>query len=397
MAIAPNSPAPSLRAVMRPVPQVAPEDSLERYLQTIRFLPVATLPVVHRGRLQGIVRVQDVMQSLATTASPSEREARLHSPIAPLVRAAPMILSPETSPQEAERRCADFGELLLPVVDAEGYYLGVVLATDLLVPDLPRPVPPRIGGMATPFGVYLTDGIHQAGAGNLALVATGSAIALLMTLTLALVEGGLRVGRALGWLPAYSHPRFDIGASDFGSLNPLATLGLTGIALIIFLSLLRATRLAGYHAAEHQTVHALERGERLVPEIVSRMPRPHPRCGTNLMAAGILFSLFWQIFAYVPMLREIPALFAAIGAACFWRPFGTLLQEWFTTRPATPRELASGIAAGEELVWKYLHSPPARPRLWRRLWNMGLVQTLAGMLLTFWALELIPFVRSFLS
>jgi uncharacterized protein YqhQ len=36
-------------------------------------------------------------------------------------------------------------------------------------------------------------------------------------------------------------------------------------------------------------VHAIERGEPLVLEVVRRMPRVHPRCGTNLVAGIALF------------------------------------------------------------------------------------------------------------
>jgi hypothetical protein len=284
----------------------------------------------------------------------------------------------------------------LPVADADGYCLGVVLAGDLFAPEMPPQPPPRIGGMATPFGVYLTDGNNQAGVGNLALVSSGVAMALMMLLTVGIVEGGLWLGRHYGVLPMFPAIGLDSEPSPNHPIAGFASLSLRGVALIVFLSLLRVTRIAGYHAAEHQTVHALERGERLTPEVVGRMPRPHPRCGTNLMAAGILFSMFLQIFTYVPILSDSPYLVAALGAAFLWRPFGTFLQDWFTTRPASERELASGIAAGADLMTQYLTRPPSRPRLLRRIWSMGLLQTLVGMLLTLSLLELIPFVRSLL-
>src|SRR2546423_10530097 len=59
----------------------------------------------------------------------------------------------------------------------------------------------------------------------------------------------------------------------------------------LFLLFVRALPLVQYHAAEHQAVHAMERGEPLDPEIVRRMPRVHPRCGTNIMAGGMVFLI----------------------------------------------------------------------------------------------------------
>ena len=57
------------------------------------------------------------------------------------------------------------------------------------------------------------------------------------------------------------------------NLTTATRIGLNLLALTLFLLLMRVSRLAGYHAAEHQTVHAMERNETLVPEIVCRMPR----------------------------------------------------------------------------------------------------------------------------
>jgi CBS domain-containing protein len=381
---------------MRPAPALAPEDSLERFLHTIRFLPVTALPVVRAGRLVGMAHIEDALPLLAGETEAGRSEA-LQRPVAVIVRPPTAVIHPDMTPEEAGRLCAAHGAALLPVMDDAGYCLGVVVAGDLFAPELPPAPPPRLGGMATPFGVYLTDGTHQAGAGNLGLFASGAAIAVLMIVTIGLVEGGLWLARHYGLLPPHTFVRLDSDTSQLSPMLGLAALGLRGVALIVFLSLLRVTRVAGYHAAEHQTVHALERGERLTPEIVGRMPRPHPRCGTNLMAAGILFTTFWQLLTYVPILNESPYLFSAVVTAFLWRPFGSFLQEWFTTRPASPRELASGIQAGEELMHKYLNSPPMRPRLLRRLWNMGLLQTLTGMLLTLYVLQLIPLVGSFLS
>ena len=49
-----------------------------------------------------------------------------------------------------------------------------------------------------------------------------------------------------------------------------------------------------------------------------------------------------------------------------------------TTRPASDRQLAAGIAAAEDLERKFLQAVPRRPAFWRRLWCMGLPQTFLG-------------------
>ena len=59
---------------------------------------------------------------------------------------------------------------------------------------------------------------------------------------------------------------------------------------------------------------------------------------------------------------------------------------------ADPRELASGIAAGNELLDRYLQESPARPSVARRIWCSGMLQVMLGASLL-WALLLLwPYV-----
>jgi hypothetical protein len=56
-----------------------------------------------------------------------------------------------------------------------------------------------------------------------------------------------------------------------------------------------------------------------------------------------------------------------------------VLQTFLTTRPATPRQIEAGIRAATEIVSRYQAHPDYRARLWKRFWNRGLLQTLAGL------------------
>jgi hypothetical protein len=239
--------------------------------------------------------------------------------------------------------------------------------------------------MATPFGVYLTDGSHQAGAGNLALVASGAAMAITFALAGACVSGALWMANRYLHAPILTVLDLDVAPTTHDPFAGLLALGVQLIAYILFFLIMRFTVLAGYHAAEHQTVHAIERHEALDPGVVARMPRAHPRCGTNLMAAVILFSMLRTLFNAFPVLGEYSEVIAGVATVFSWRTVGTFLQERFTTRPASYRQLVSGIAAGNELLTKYVTEPPMRTRLWRRVWCMGIVQSLIGMMLV-WGL-----------
>ena len=93
--------------------------------------------------------------------------------------------------EEIGRLCAAHGLDVIPVVDADNYCLGIVSVTDLLLPEMPYSKPPVVGGMATPFGVYLTNGSLQAGVGNGALVAAGALMGAMMLTSYGVLQGSL--------------------------------------------------------------------------------------------------------------------------------------------------------------------------------------------------------------
>ena len=367
----------SLRSVLRPAPHLSPEDSLGRFLQTARHWPVTELPIMEDGKLIGVVSQESAIATLAEPFPPS-RDALLQRPLRDFLQEPAAVARPDMTTLEIGLLCAAQGLPQIPVVDEAGFCHGLILYSDLLLPERPRPKPAIIGGMATPFGVYLTDGTRQAGAGNLALMATGALMALLFAATTLLVTGGLDYIKFHHWLPAAW-----FAETPQGSITPLpnalAAAAAYAVVFFLFVFMMRLTALAGYHAAEHQTVHAIERDEPLIPDVVCRMPRPHPRCGTNLMAAGFVFVTLMTIGMAIPGLGDEAYLPAALITLFTWRRVGTFLQAYFTTRPASLKQLQSGIAAGEELLTRYYQSPPSRVRMAQRVWSMGIVQVFIGM------------------
>ena len=161
--------------------------------------------------------------------------------------------------------------------------------------------------------------------------------------------------------------------------------------------LFRLTWVTGYHAAEHQVVHALEAGDDLVPHVVREKPRVHPRCGTNLTVALMIISVFWYWDSLRHTLNEVGLGFGVIFAVLFvlwsWRRLGGLAQQYVTTRPATPGQIRSGIAAAEQLIADYRKNPYRSAGVFRRIWNMGLLQVLSGFALVIGVLAMLQWLR----
>lgn len=248
------------------------------------------------------------------------------------------------------------------------------------------PPVPRLGGMATPLGVYLTDGVSSGGAGFWGLFLSGLLLGTLglcaQAVTLGLLHGLARdAGLAGAGVTALS-PHWGAWLTQLGGwLAPGA------LSMLLIFTFLRLTPLAGTHAAEHQVVHCLERGAPLMPECVRRMPRVHPRCGTNLVVGFALFHVMF-VAAFAAAQAEnyatldcvtLGLVAAAPVTLLFWRRLGGWVQRWLATRPATDAQINSAIFAARQVLGRRAkRAGPVRFRLGRRVWAMGLAQVMLG-------------------
>ncbi len=261
----------------------------------------------------------------------------------------------------------------LPVLDEEGRYRGVVSRADVLSAMSNGVRPALVGGMATPLGVWLTDGTRSGGAPPLGLFLSGVLMAFCLFAATGIL-GAFLWPFSHDWAMMAFSGRIGAALDNSGGWF---NLGATVLHGVIFLGLFRLMPIAGVHAAEHQTVWALERGLPLTPEFVEKMPRAHPRCGTNLMA---LSGLIMIAITHLPDFSPPFVLMVLIFAFFFWRSFGTALQQNFTTRPASKKQIAGGIRAAQELIAKYQEEPFVQAPATFRLLNSGIFWAALGIM-----------------
>ncbi len=300
--------------------------------------------------------------------------------------------SPPPAAADPQMRVADALALLeqspgavVPIVSPEtGQIVGLLSRPGQETRE--RAPVPRLGGMATPLGVYLTDGVSGGGAGFWGLFLSG-----LMLGSLGLVAQGL----AQGLMHALSASAA-MASAGLASVSPAgsawvaqiaAWVALPTLSMLLVFSGLRLSPLAGTHAAEHQVVHCLERGQPLIPECVRAMPRVHPRCGTNIVAGFALFHLvFLAVFAWAQASDygtfdavTLGLIAAAPVALLLWRRLGGWIQYWLATRTATPAQINSAIfAARQVLSRREQRQGRVRFGVVRRVWAMGLPQVMLG-------------------
>jgi hypothetical protein len=243
---------------------------------------------------------------------------------------------------------------------------------------------PRISGTALAGDLHLATGNYGT-ASPWRLLVGGAAIAALLGVAMAMtyVEFWLLdriMGQSLApGLLGLQGP----GALPSGIGPAIAT---QLLPMLNFLVVLRLSPLSGYHAAEHKVVAAIERYGRIEYDQVVEMPRAHPRCGTVLLF-GILPTL---LIAY-PLLLSYPVVAVGVAVVGWMLRYrvGYFIQQNFTTKPPTPRQLEAGIAAGRKLLALYLSDPDRRVSVARAVWTRGLPQMVAGVVAGHYCLLLI--------
>lgn len=336
--------------LMRPVTILQAEDSIERAAAHLRENPGKVVFVVRGNDFVGVVSERSIARSLA-------EDVDRHDAVTRAIEQPPIIESYCTG-AEALRTLVDRDLSYLVVADAEGRALGAISPSDLYPRKMHTPRPPMIGGMATPFGVYLTNGAFGSGVGPLALMATGATMMSLFFVASVLV---------------YFIDLAVFKSSYHAHLSDLAE-GI--LQLTFFMLAFRAIPLTGIHAAEHKVVHAIERGEDLTLEVVKRMPRVHPRCGTNIAVGAALFVTVEELVNLGD--RAGSVLIAMIVTLFLWRPLGGFVQWLITTKPPTDKQIMSGIKAGNELLEQYRSKRGRVPNIPQRLWHSGLVYVFIG-------------------
>jgi len=327
------------------------------------------IPIVDESaRFLGVVTEAAIRQALAAGVSQSE-------PVTEWIRRDPHILPPGARGAEALRLFDLVQETVICIVDVTGGFHGLLTPSRLMAPPYHRARPRMVGGMATPIGVYLTNGRIGAGVPHYGLVLTGALLFGLFLTSSFLVQSGINLALLQKWLP------LDVAKAAWfqGSAGALS--------LALFFLGMRSLPLAGIHAAEHMVVHAIERGEPLEPDIVSRMPRVHPRCGTNIAVGAMLFlgifSINWTSD------QELRLLAAALVTLMLWRSLGYLLQDKITTKPANKKQILMGIKAGQELMHLMDQESVRPPSPWQRILSSGIIQVILGSLIAqgiVWAL-----------
>jgi CBS domain-containing protein len=355
-----TAPLPPVGAVMRLVPTLHPEDTILKAAGLLRRSSLGAVPVVEGGRLLGMVGEATLRGVEGNGAATRPVREVMQG----LVTAVPNYVGLDVAVQVFEAGHAD----VMPVVDHGGHYRGMVARSDLVQGMAGVVPPPRIGGMATPLGGDLTSGVVRGGVGDFALFLAGTALFLCMALASAVVF-------AIAW---YVKPG---AAMDLLFLGPTAELPWAWIAVATVIAILfRTSPLAAFHAAEHQVVNAIERGEDLTVAKVARMPRVHPRCGTNLVVVGVTAT------AVVTLLgggADVVIVAVLVGLVARYA-LGAVVQQYITTKPASEHELRSGLRAAEQLLERHQQAIGRVPTLFSRIWCMGLVQVAAGLMAPMW-------------
>jgi CBS domain-containing protein len=357
---------PEIEEVSKEIPAISEFLEAFRLPEAFRQAETDTLPVLNMsGEVTGIVSEFDLAKILPDWSFKEDGYTR-NVAVSEIMTKKVWTEPEHTNIKELLDSIPSMHTRVIPITKPDGKYTGNCITRTALIEYLTSRVKPRsLGGLATPLGVYLTDGIHQAGAKTQGLFLTGAVFALSIIFI-----------------------RFISEITVFYFFVPEFFSGV--IEMILFLVFIRFSPFAKIHAAEHKTINAIETGMPLTVETVKLQSRVHRRCGTNFMVfiLGILTVVYLSRIL-IPeenvFLKFIFILTGFLFVMSYWKNVGGLLQKYFTTAPPDEKHIKNGIKAGEELL--KIHREDTRnnpPGFFEKLWNMGIVQIFTSFMLTTW-------------
>jgi hypothetical protein len=350
------------------------------------------LAVAWEGRLVGIF-FEEMLFRRSIEASAGGLESISALSVGEMMAPLPVAVREETPLPEVMQQFRMHMLPAIPVVDEAGNYRGIIPRQEALAAlcDIVHAGP--LAGMATPLGVYLTNGKVRAGAGDAGLFLTGVVLALMWNLSSALLNGiywAVQQWTSLPLLAIRLGLTTPMSELYFGNTRVWAVAFLVGQMAGFFL-LMRLLPLSGTHGAEHQVVHTIENGEELTPENVRSHTTVHPRCGTNLVAMMIVIGAGIYYFTVLRTVDSGSLVFyisLVVIIALFLRQrIGAVLQWLMTTRRPSPRQTQAAIRVGKDLLMKCRLQDNQPPIFLERLYNMGLLQVLSGAVVTGFLLE----------
>jgi CBS domain-containing protein len=166
-----------LRDVMRSAAPLSPSDSIARAIRLLRARGLPVLPVADDGRLVGMVAEADLLRIAAGAADP--REVARTVPVGNVMSPIGFVAGERQSVREIANILQERSDPAVLVAAPDGRYVGILLPRDILAGVSGEPIVPPIAGLATPRGMYLTNGDIRAGVGDVALTGTRAALMII--------------------------------------------------------------------------------------------------------------------------------------------------------------------------------------------------------------------------
>lgn len=380
--------------LIKDTPTLSTTDRVGRAISLLHRHSLPALAVLQGDRPVGLF-TEEALLPHAENPGDTDWEALAAQPVENAMRPLPVVVHERTPLSQVAQLFRSYDFIALPVVDDFGRYRGVISRRDVVAALCHIVHPGTLAGMATPLGVYLTNGVVRAGAGDLGLFLTGVFLAALWAVAASLVSAfawAVQHYTSLPLLALRDGLETAPGALYFGS--PTLWLALFFFAqLAAFFLFMHFLPLAGTHGAEHQVVHTLEKGEELTPEAVLSHTTVHPRCGTNLAAMMMILGVGIFYFATAritdPSSLIVDMFLVVLAALLLRQRIGGLLQRLITTRRPSPAQVNAAIAVGKQLLERCRLHQGRQAGFLQRFWNMGLIQVLSGAVATSYLLQLI--------
>ena len=168
----------NLYLISEKISAISKSQSIGKIIELLQIKNIENLPVTENNKLCGMIISQEVLSALKYINNNSNIYSLKITADSIMTKNIPLIKKESTIEEVLEN--TSFHHSYIPIVDENDNYTGECVSRKKLIGYMYKILNLRpVSGIATPLGVYLTDGYYQTGAKNWGLFLAGALFAFL--------------------------------------------------------------------------------------------------------------------------------------------------------------------------------------------------------------------------
>lgn len=346
----------NLHQISEKIAGISKNQSLSKIIELLQAKSIETIPILDNEKICGMIDSKELLKTLRYLNNNSNIYASKIT--AENIMTNNISTIPDTSTIEDILEKNAFYHAYTPIVDENNNYTGECISRKKLICYIFKTLNlGKIIGIATPIGIYLTDGLHQTGSKDFGLVIFGAFLAFLNFLI-----------DFTNFFINFNEPIFNII-----------------FKIILFLILFKILPISSILASKHKVINAMNKGLPLTYDIVEAQSPIYTNGIINLFVLGIgILFIFYINYEFLPDIWIFKFFLTFIFLLILFSHFkhiNSFLQKIFLTKNTSKKQILQAIHSAENLQKLKQETPPRKISALQYIYTSGVLQIIVGFLI----------------